>query len=173
MVSIRWSWIPSPRVAGLVAGLALVALASTSARAEVASARRPLSLITPGPTCEMGLDGSLRFGGEVALSQYSGASAFGAAFGFVSGRLYAEAQPAIVLGEKNHLVLGLDPGVVIDVTSSSPRYGGQATLWANFARGGPRPWASPIFPVVRVQVVMGMGVVFTGGIMLKLPIPVS
>jgi hypothetical protein len=160
-------------VAAQLAVLVLVVVASTPARAEVASARRPVSFITPGPSLEIGLDGSLRFGGEVALSQYAGSWAFGAAFGFVSGRLYAEAQPALVLGERNHLVLGLDPGVVIDVTSSSPRYGGQATLWANYVRSGARLWALPLFPFVRVQAVIGIGVVFTGGIMLKLPVPVS
>jgi len=157
----------------VLAVLASIAFASAPARAEVASSRRPVSFITPGPSLEMGLDGSLRFGGEVALSQYGGPWAFGAAFGFVSGRLYAEAQPALVLGERHHMVLGFNPGVVIDVTASSPRYGGQATLWGNYAHGGSRLWALPVFPFVRVQAVLGMGVNFTGGIMLKLPVPVS
>jgi len=157
----------------ILAVLALVALASAPARSEVASVRRPASFITPGPSLEMGLDGALRFGGEVALSQYGGPWAFGAAFGYVSGRLYAEAQPALVLGQRHHLVLGFNPGVVIDVTASSPRYGGQVTLWGNYAHGGPRLWALPLFPFVRAQAVVGMGVNFTGGIMLKLPVPVS
>jgi len=121
----------------------------------------------------MGLDGSLRFGGEVALSQYAGGWSAGATFGFVSGRIYGEAQPALVLGDRHNLLVGLNPGFVIDVTSSSPRYGGQATLWANYANHGTRLWALPLFPFVRVQAVLGMGVVFTGGIMLKLPVPVS
>jgi hypothetical protein len=156
--------------------LATVAFAvaiSTPAHAEVATARRPASFITPGPSLEMGLDASLRFGGEVALAQYAGAWGAGAAFGFVSGRLYAEIQPALVLGGQHNLVLGLNPGFVIDVTASSPRYGGQATLWGNYVHGGTRLWALPLFPFARVQIVQGMGAVFTGGIMLKLPVPVS
>ena len=160
----------------LSSALATVVLAagvSAPAHAEIGTARRPASFITPGPSLEMGLDGSLRFGGEVALTQYAGTWAAGAAFGFVSGRLYAEIQPALVLGGENNLVLGLNPGFVIDVMASSPRYGGQATLWGNYAHGGTRLWALPVFPFVRVQAVQGMGVVFTGGIMLKLPVPVS
>jgi hypothetical protein len=121
----------------------------------------------------MGLDGSLRFGGEIALAQYSGSWALGGTLGFVSGRLYLEAQPALVLGERRNLVLGLNPGVVIDVTGELPRYGGQATVWANYVQAGASRWASPLFPFVRVQAVIGMGAVFTGGLMLKLPVPMS
>ena len=149
-------------------------LSSQPARAEVGSTRRPVSLFTPGPSFEMGFDGSLRFGGEVAMAQYSGRWALGAAVGFVPGRLYFEAQPALVLGDHPHnLVLGLNPGFVIDVTSNVPRYGGQATLWANYVHVGARTWASPLLPFLRVQAVMGMGLVLTGGIMLKLPLPAS
>ena len=160
-------------LSSVLATLALAAAISTPAHAEVATARRPASFITPGPSLEMGLDGSLRFGGEVALSQYAGTWAAGAAFGFVPGRLYAEIQPALVLGGQHNLVLGLNPGFVVDVTASSPRYGGQATLWGNYVHGATRLWALPVFPFVRVQVVQGMGALFTGGIMLKLPVPVS
>jgi hypothetical protein len=169
------------RLSGSVIGITLVALAavvlalpSKQVRADVGSTERPISLITPGPSFEMGLDGSLRFGGEVAVAQYSGSWALGAAVGFVPGRLYLEAQPALVLGGHQHdLVVGLNPGLVIDVTASVPRYGGQATLWANYVHAGPRVWALPVLPFVRVQAVMGMGLVFTGGLMLKLPVPVS
>jgi hypothetical protein len=149
-------------------------LTSPPVRGEVGSERRPKSYITPGPSLEIGIDGSLRFGGEVALAQYSGRRSLGAAVGFVSGRLYLEAQPALVMGERPHnLVLGLNPGFVIDVTGDSPRYGFQATLWANYAHAGNRLWAWPLLPFARVQAVIGMGFVFTGGVMLKLPIPVS
>jgi hypothetical protein len=65
------------------------------------------------------------------------------------------------------------PGFVIDVTGEVPRYGGQATLWGNYAHAGARPWAFPLFPFLRAQAVVGMGFVFTGGLMLKLPLPVS
>ena len=157
-----------------LAALAAFALAGRPAVADVGSAERPLGFITPGPSFEMGLDGSMRFGCEVALSQYSGGWAMGLAAGYVPGRLYLEAQPALVLGDRPHnLVLGLNPGFVIDVTAEVPRYGGQATLWANYIHQGGRLWASPLFPFVRVQAVAGMGLIFTGGIMLKLPIPVS
>ena len=150
------------------------ALAGQPVRADVGSTTRPLCYITPGPTFELGLDGSLRFGGEVAVAQYSGRWGLGVVAGFVPGRLYLEAQPALVLGEHTHaLVLGLDPGLVIDVTTSVPRYGAQATLWSNYAHGGTRPWALPLFPFVRVQAVLGMGLVFTGGLILKLPVPIS
>lgn len=149
-------------------------LVSSPGRADVGSTRRPMSFITPGPSLEMGLDGSLRFGGELAMAQYSGDWALGAAAGFVSGRIYFEAQPAVVLGKHEHnLVLGLNPGFVIDVTGEVPRYGGQATLWANYVHAGTRPWALPLFPFVRVQAVLGMGLIFTGGVMLKLPVPIS
>lgn len=157
-----------------LAVLAVVALVGLPVHADVGSTRRHVSLITPGPSFEVGFDGSLRFGGEVALARYSGSWALGAALGFVPGRLYLEAQPAVVLGDRPHnLVLGLNPGFVIDVTSDVPRYGGQATLWANYAHAGTRLWASPLFPFMRVQVVVGMGFVFTGGLMLKVPLPVS
>jgi hypothetical protein len=157
-----------------LAALAAFVLAARPAAANVGSAERPLGFISPGPTFEMGLDGSIRFGGEVALVQYSGGWALGAAMGYVPGRLYLEAQPALVLGDHAHnLVLGLNPGFVIDVTADVPRYGGQATLWVNYIHQGARLWASPLFPFMRVQAVMGMGLVFTGGIMLKLPVPVS
>jgi len=153
---------------------ALLVLAGLPAAAEVGSAGRPVGFITPGPSCELGLAGSLRFGGEVALAQYSGGWGFGVAVGFVPGRLYLEAQPTLVLGEHRHnLMLGLNPGFVIDVTGDVPRYGGQATLWANYVHSGARLWALPLFPFARVQVVTGMGLVFTGGIILKLPVPVS
>ncbi len=157
-----------------LATLAIVALADLPVAAEVGSTRRPVSLFTPGPSLELGLGGSLRFGGEVALAQYSGRWGLGAAVGFVPGRLYLEAQPAVVLGDHLHnLLLGLDPGFVIDVTADAPRYGGQVTLWANYVQGGARLWASPLLPFARVQAVMGMGLVITGGLMLKLPLPVS
>jgi len=147
---------------------------SRPAHAEVGSERRPVGFITPGPTCAMGLDGSLRFGGEIALAQYAGGWGFGGAVGFVSGRIYFEAQPALVFGEHAHnIVVGLNPGFVIDVTSTSPRYGGQATLWGNYVHSGARPWASPLVPFVRVEAVIGSGLVFTGGFMLKIPVPVS
>lgn len=154
--------------------MALGVLPSLPARAEVGSPRRPVSLVSPGPSFEVGIDGSLRFGGEVAAVQYLGAWGLGAAVGFVPGRLYLEAQPAWVLGGRRHnLVIGGNPGFVIDVTGEVPHYGLQATIWANYARAGARPWASPLLPCVRVQAVLGMGFVFTGGLMLKLPVPVS
>jgi hypothetical protein len=161
----------------LYASLAVMAvgvLSSPPARAEVGSARRPVSLVTPGPSFEVGIDGSLRFAGEVAAVQYLGTWGLGAAVGFVPGRLYLELQPAWVLGGRRHnVVIGGNPGFVIDVTGETPRYGFQATLWANYARAGARPWASPLLPFARVQAVVGMGLVLTGGLMLKLPIPVS
>jgi hypothetical protein len=93
----------------------------------------------------LGFDGSLRFGGEVAMAQYSGRWALRAAVGFVPGRLYFEAQPALVLGDHQHnLVLGLNPGFVIDVTANVPRYGGQATLWANYVHVGARLATAPL-----------------------------
>ena len=116
----------------------------------------------------------MRWGGEAVLAQYSGRWGLGIAAGFVASRIYLEAQPALVLGGRVHnLVLGLNPGFVIDVAGASPRYGGQATLWASYAHGGPNLWASPLFPFLRAQAVAGVGVTFTGGVMLKLPIPVS
>jgi len=160
--------------AGLFVTTAVLALASEPAYAEIGSERRPVSLFSPGATFEMGLDGSLRFGGEVAAAQYVGRWGFGAAAGFVPGRLYLEVQPALVLGSRpHHLVVGLNPGFVVDVTGDAPRYGGQATLWANYANQAARPWASPLFPFVRAQAVLGMGFTVSGGLMLKLPIPVS
>jgi len=155
----------------VVVALTLVA---GPAAAEVGSARRPASFLTPGPSLELGLDGSLRFGGEVALAQYSGGWGLGAAAGFAGGRLYLDLQPAVVLGGRRHAaVVGFEPGLVVDVTGSSPRYGGQLTLWGNYVHQGARLLASPIFPFVRAQAVLGMGVVFTGGLMLKLAVPVS
>jgi hypothetical protein len=110
----------------------------------------------------------------VAVAQYSGTWGLGAAIGFVPGRLYFEAQPAWVLGEHAHsLVLGLNPGFVIDVTGTAPRYGGQATLWASYVHAARRRWALPLVPFVRAQAVVGMGMVFTGGIMLKMAVPIS
>lgn len=156
--------------------LALLALAAGPAQAEVGTARRPLALLTPGPSFEMGFDGSLRFGCELALAQYMGGWGFGAAVGFVPGRFYAELQPAAVLGSEPHnLVLGVNPGFVVDLAGDVARYGGQLTLWANYvhAEGRTRPWALPLFPFMRAQAVAGMGFTFTGGLMLKLPVPVS
>ena len=166
----------SCRRAGRAALLALVlvALGDLPARADVGSERRPKSLLSLGPSFEIAIDGSMRFGGELALAQYSGRSGFGAAAGFVSGRIYLELQPAWVLGGKTHnVVLGLNPGGVIDVTRNVPCYGGQVTLWANYARGAPRLWALPVFPFVRVQAVAWLGFTVTGGLMLKLPLPIS
>lgn len=158
---------------GFALVLALTLLAGPAA-AEIGSARRPASFLSPGASLELGLDGSLRFGGEVALAQYSGGFGLGAAAGFVGGRLYLDLQPAVVLGSQRHAaVVGFEPGFVVDVTGSSPRYGGQLTLWGNYAHQGARLWASPIFPFVRAQAVLGMGVVFSGGLMLKLALPVS
>ena len=160
--------------AGLCSTIAMLALASTPAYAEIGSERRPVSLFTPGATFEVGIDRSLRWGGEVAAAQYSGRWGFGAAVGFVPGRIYLEAQPALVLGDRpHHVVLGLNPGFVIDVAGQEPRYGGQATLWANYASASTRPWALPLFPFLRVQAVVGVGFTATAGVMLKLPIPVS
>jgi hypothetical protein len=159
-----------------LAALAVVALTSLPARADVGSDRRTVSVITFGPSLELDLDASLRFGGEVALSQYTGSSGLGVALGFVQGRIYLEAQPAVVLGSrlsKHNLVMGFNPGIVVDVTDYQPRYGGQLTIWANYARSAGRLWALPLFPFVRVQGVAFMGFAITGGVMLKLPIPVS
>jgi hypothetical protein len=167
---------PFRRATGAGATVAAVALALSGAPAyaDIGSERRPASLFTPGATFEIGLDGSLRFGGEVAAAQYSGHWGFGVAAGFVPGRLYLEVQPALVLGGRPHnVVLGLNPGFVVDVTGKEPLYGGQATLWGSYAHAGARPWASPLFPFVRVQAVLGIGLAVTGGLMLKLPIPAS
>jgi hypothetical protein len=165
---------PSARAAWSArAAFAIVGLVAWPALAEVGSAARPINFLTPGPSFEMGLDGSMRFGGELALAQYSGGWAAGAALGFVSNRLYIEAQPALALGTRHSVVVGLNPGVVIDVTGNLPHYGGQATVWSNYVHAGDRRWASPVFPFVRVQAVLGMGLVFTGGLMLKLPLPIS
>jgi hypothetical protein len=160
--------------AGLTVAAVVLALAGAPAYAAIGSERRLVSLFTPGATFEVAIDGRLRFGGEVAGAQYSGRWGLGAAAGFVPGRIYLELQPALVLGDRPHnLVLGLNPGFVIDVTGREPHYGGQVTLWGNYAHPGVRPWASPLFPFVRVQAVLGIGFTITGGVMLKLPIPVS
>jgi hypothetical protein len=167
-----------------VAALVLVAIGNLPAQADVGSDRRPKSLIAIGPSFELDTDASMRFGGEVTLTQYSGRSGFGIAAGFVPGRIYLELQPVWVLGGQpqrargqpqpsNHFVLGLNPGAVVDVTKNLPCYGGQVTLWGTYARGGPSPWAFPLFPFVRVQAVAWLGFVVTGGVMLKLPIPIS
>lgn len=156
--------------------LVLFALAAGTAWADVGTARRPLAYLTPGPSFEIGLDGSLRFGGEVALAQYMGGWGFGAAVGFVPGRFYVELQPAAILGSEPHnLVLGADPGFVVDLTGDVARYGGQLTLWANYAHAESRArlWALPVFPFLRAQAIAGIGFTFTGGLMLKLPLPVS
>lgn len=158
---------------GFMFGVALVLWAGR-ATAEVGSARRPASFLTAGPSLELGLDGGLRFGGEVALAQYSGGFGLGAAAGFAAGRLYLDLQPAVALGGPRHgAVLGFEPGFVVDVTGAAPRYGGQLTLWGNYVHHGKRLWASPIFPFVRAQAVLGMGVTFSGGLMLKVALPVS
>lgn len=164
-----------PALRLIFALLAVLALMERAATAEVGSERRPKSFITVGPSCELGLlDLSPRFGGELALAQYAGTWGFGSAFGFSSGRLYLEAQPAVVLGRRPHsVVLGFNPGFVVDVTADAPRYGGQLTIWANYAHEGERLRASPLFPFVRAQVVAGAGLVFTGGVMLKLALPVT
>jgi hypothetical protein len=167
--------IPMPAVRLTFALLAVVALTERAAMADVGSERRPKSFITAGPTFDLGLlDLAPHFGGEMAVAQYAGRWGFGSAFGFTSGRLYLEAQPAVVLGGRPHsLVLGFNPGFVVDVTSDSPRYGGQLTLWGNYAHDGERLRASPLFPFVRVQAVVGVGIVVTGGVMLKLALPVT
>jgi hypothetical protein len=168
----------------------LVMVHDLPAHADVGSTRRPRGYLTLGPTFEIDTDASLRFGGEVALVSYSGRSGYGIAAGFVPGRIYLEFQPVWVLGGKaqqlrgqpqvqNHLVLGLNPGAVVDVTKNVPCYGVQLTLWGNYvrgmdARGSGRPtFAWPVFPFFRVQAVEWQGFVFTGGLTLKLPISLS
>jgi hypothetical protein len=154
--------------------LAVIVPTERLALADIGSERRPKSVFTPGPSIDFGWDGSIRFGGEVALAQYSATWGVGGAFGFVSSRLYLEAQTALVLGGRpNNLLVGLNPGLVIDVSADVPRYGGQLTLWASYARDAARLWALPIVPFARMQAVAGMGLVVTGGLMLKLPILVS
>jgi hypothetical protein len=145
------------------------------AHAQVASERKPKGLIAFGPSLEIGIGGDLRFGGDVTLAQYSGDSAFGVAAGFVGKRIYLELQPTMVLGgPKHNLVLGFNPGFVVDISQRiNPLYGGQATVWADYARGGAKPWAFPLFPFIRVQGVVALGFTLTAGVMLKLPIPVT
>ncbi|MDX2023298.1 MAG: hypothetical protein SF187_23895 [Deltaproteobacteria bacterium] len=160
---------------GLLALLGAVATTSP-AGAEVGSARRPVALYALGPTAELGLDLSLRFGGELSLSQYVGNVGYGAAFGANSaGRMFAELQGAWVLGTRHNLVLGLNPGVVIDVTQTTPRYGVQGTFWFNYAQSRRRqdPLASPLVPFVRAQEIPGLGFTFTFGVTLKLPLRAS
>jgi len=164
--------------------MALVGLWDLPARADVGSERRPKSLLAIGPSFELDTHAAMRFGGEITLAQYSGRSGFGVAAGFVQGRIYLELQPVWLLGghtqptrgqpqPSNHLVLGVNPGAVVDVTRNVPCYGGQLTLWGTYARGGARPWAFPLVPFFRMQAVAYLGFVFTGGVMLKLPIPVT
>ena len=144
--------------------------------ADVASARRPLALFTPGPLVAYGLNGKWHVGGELALGQYVGGYGYGVAFGgTTSGRIYAELQPALVLGDRHNLVVGLNPGVVVDVTADKPRWGGQATLWFNYAHARRHrvTLASPIVPFARVQAVGGAGLDVTFGVTLKLPLPAS
>lgn len=160
---------------GLCAVLWAVCLAPV-ARADVGSARRPVALYAVGPTVEMGLDLSLRFGGELSLSQYVGSFGYGAAFGAnTAGRMFAELQGAWVLGTEHNLVLGLNPGLVIDVNQETPRYGAQGTFWFNYARSRRRqdPLASPLIPFVRVQEIPSLGFTFTFGVTLKLPLRAS
>lgn len=166
---------PRLLTAAAAVGSCLIAMPSVG-RADVASARRPVAIFTPGPTLEYGLDGTWRFGGELTLSQYVGSYGYGGAFGgTTSGRLYGEAQAALILGNKHNLVVGLNPGFVVDVTADKPRWGGQATLWLNYAMTRRRTWplASPIVPFARAQLVDTHGLTVTFGITLKLPIPAS
>jgi hypothetical protein len=187
--------VPANRTSGhairtAIAAAVLVVVHVAPAHADLGSTRRPKGYLTFGPTFEIDTDASLRFGGEVALTSYSGRSGYGIAAGFVPGRIYLEFQPVWVLGGKapksrwepqkmHHLVLGLNPGAVVDVTKNVPCYGVQLTLWGNYirstdARGGGRPsFAWPVFPFFRVQAVEWLGFVFTGGLMLKLPISLT
>ncbi|MCG5053660.1 MAG: hypothetical protein KA712_11920 [Myxococcales bacterium] len=169
---------PARRVfVGAVCGALAAGAGIGRGAADVGSERRPVAVYTPGPTLELGLDGAWRFGAEVALAQYVGGWGYGAAFGAsTNGRMYGELQPALVLGGKTHnLVLGLNPGLVIDVNGQEPRYGAQGTFWLNYALARRRklPLGSPLVPFVRAQAVSGAGFTVTFGIALKLPIPAS
>lgn len=162
------------RVAAAALCVVWMYVRAAPASAEVASARRPLALFTPGPTVEYGLDGRWRFGGELTLAQYVGRYGYGASFGGItSGRIYLDAQPALVFGKQHNLVLGLNPGLVVDVTDRKPRWGGQATFWFNYVypRRYRNPLASPIVPFVRAQAVDTFGFTFTFGLMVKFPLP--
>jgi len=119
------------------------------------------------------LDGALRVGGELSLTEYWGSGGAGAAFGYSAQRFYFEAQPVLAWNHRKHTVLiGLNPGFVIDVAASSPRYGGQLTLWANYAHASSWNdlWAFPLAPFARVQFVPGAPLGLVGGVMLKLPL---
>jgi len=170
------------RACGLVGLLALVFLMSvhlfapTTARADVGSERRPVAFYSLGPTVEWGIDGAWRFGADVSLSQYVGSWGYGAAFGATTEkRMYGELQGAWVLGGERNLVLGFNPGFVIDVTQITPRYGAQGTFWFNYALSRRRkdPLASPLVPFARVQEIPSMGFSVTFGITLKLPLRAS
>ncbi len=158
----------------------LLGLVPATARADVGSVRRPKGYLSLGPTFELDWDARMRWGGEVTLMQYTGKSGLGFAAGFSPGRIYVEFQPAWVLGkETRHVVLGLNPGALVDVTKNVPCYGLQLTLWGTYVRGGEakgggRPsWAWPLFPFLRLQAVEWQGFAYTAGLMLKLPIPLS
>jgi hypothetical protein len=150
--------------------------ASAQAQADVGSERRPVAFYSLGPTVEWGLDGAWRFGADVSLSQYVGKFGYGGAFGATTEkRMYGELQGAWVLGGQHNLVLGLNPGFVIDVTQVTPRYGAQGTVWLNYALSRHRKdsLASPVVPFARVQEIPSMGFSVTFGITLKLPLRAS
>ena len=157
-------------------GLVAVMILTRFAPADVGSARRPVAFYALGPTVELGLDLGWRFGGDVSLSQYVGRYGYGAAFGAsTAGRMYAEFQGAWVLGGAHSLVLGLNPGLVIDVNGTTPRYGAQGTFWMNYAQSRRKqdPLASPLVPFVRAQEIPGVGFSLTFGLTLKLPLRAS
>jgi hypothetical protein len=150
--------------------------APARAFADVGSERRPVAIYSLGPTVEWGLDGAWRFGADVSLSQYVGKWGYGGAFGATTEkRMYGELQGAWVLGGQHNLVVGLNPGFVIDVTQVTPRYGAQGTVWLNYALSRHRKdsMASPVVPFARVQEIPSMGFSVTFGITLKLPLRAS
>jgi hypothetical protein len=94
----------------------------------------------------------------------------------IAGNLHRaslELEPifAIPVHDDSGILIGLNPGVVLD-HEHAPRAGAQFTLWANYMTlAGHVPAALPIFPFARAQLFSGERV-FSFGLMLKLPYPV-
>jgi hypothetical protein len=132
-------------------------------------------VVSPGALLGLRSGRAFDAAGELSLIASKGRFSIGAVFGSAIHTHSFELQPTASIGGDVHgVILGLNPGVVLDRTADSPRIGFQATLWAWPWIGCGHACVLPIpIPFVRLRSFAGGENVWIAGLALKIPWPIS
>jgi hypothetical protein len=132
-------------------------------------------VVSPGALLGTRSGGAFDASGELSVIAVKGRFSLGAVLGSAIHTHSFELQPATWIGgDVNGVILGLNPGVVLDRTADPAHVGFQTTLWAWPWIGCGHACVLPIpIPFLRLRSFAGGMNVWIAGLALKLPWPIS